>query len=136
MSDPMRVKRLTATPTHNTNIGQDGARRLWHRRIPASLLGPSFLATRSLGGLRKQSPILPRQDIATTVGSPTATREVLIVGRMIRIAVIVRQLFPVSDIAKGDQPERAGRLCDFTVRITGVVAIARRISEDCAINII
>src|SRR5262245_49841184 len=28
---------LTAIPTHNTNLGQDSARRLWHRRIPASL---------------------------------------------------------------------------------------------------
>jgi hypothetical protein len=55
---------------------------------------------------------------------------------MIRIAVIVGQFFPVSDISEGHQPDRAGRLCDFTVRITGMVAIACRVPKDRAINIV
>ena len=55
---------------------------------------------------------------------------------MIRIAVIVRQLFPVADISEGDQPERASRLGDVTVGITGVVAVASGIPEHRAINII
>jgi hypothetical protein len=93
-------------------------------------------ATRLPGALRKQSPILPRQDVATTRVSATATGEVFIVGRMIRITVIVGQFFAVSDIAEGHQPDRAGRLGDFAVRITGAVAIACRVPEDCAINII
>ena len=88
------------------------------------------------GGLREQSPILPRQDIATAIRSSTATREVFIVCRMIRIAVIVRQLFPVRDISEGDNPERPGRLFDFTIGITGVIAKASGIPEDRAINII
>jgi hypothetical protein len=33
-------------------------------------------ATRWLGGLRKQAPILPRQDIATTIVRSTATWEI------------------------------------------------------------
>src|SRR5690242_11639007 len=87
-------------------------------------------------GLREQSPILPRQDIATAMHSPATTWEVFIVCRMIRIAIIERQLFPVADISEGDQPERASRLCDVTVGITGVVAVARGIPEHRAINII
>ena len=55
---------------------------------------------------------------------------------MIRIAVIERQLFPISDIPEGDQPDRAGRLGDFTGGIAGVVAIARGIPEARAINIV
>ena len=103
---------------------------------PASLSGPSFLATRSPGGLREQSPILPRQDIATTIVRSTATWEIFIVGRMIRIAVIVRQLFPIRDIPEGYQPDHAGGLFDFAVGITGVVAIASCIPEHFAVNII
>src|SRR6266571_5641681 len=87
-------------------------------------------------GLREQSPILPRQDIATALRGPTTTWEVFIVCRMIRIAVIEGQFFPVSDISEGDKPERASRLCDVTVGITGVVAVARGIPEHRAINII
>jgi hypothetical protein len=101
-----------------------------------SLSGPISSATRGPGALREESPILPRQDIATTVGGPTATREVCVVGRMIRIAVIVGQFFPVSDIPEGDNPDCADRLFNFTVGITGVVAIAGRIPKDRAINII
>ena len=67
---------------------------------------------------------------------PTVTGEVAITVRLIRIAVIVGQFFSVRDIPEGHQPDRAGRLCDVTVRITGMVAIARRIPEDRAINII
>ena len=87
-------------------------------------------------GRREQAPRLPGQDITTTIASTATTWEVFIVCRIIRIAVIVRQLFPVGDSPEGHQPERAGRLYDVTVRITGVVAIARRIPKDCAINII
>src|SRR5215471_17195968 len=101
LSDPRRDQLLTAIPTHNTNLAQACARRLWPCLRPASLSGPTFLATRSPGGLRQQAPILPRQDIATTIVSATETGEVSIVGRMIRIAVIERQLFPVSDISEG-----------------------------------
>src|SRR5712691_4732867 len=100
----------------------------------AGMASPS--AMRCPGGLREQSPILPRQDIATALGSSTATGEVCIVCRMIRIAVIERQLFPVRDVSEGHKPERAGRLCDVTVGITGVVAVASGIPEHRAINII
>jgi hypothetical protein len=55
---------------------------------------------------------------------------------MIRIAVIVGQLFPVSDIPEGHQPDHTGGLFDGAVGITGVVAIARRVPEARAINII
>jgi hypothetical protein len=55
---------------------------------------------------------------------------------MIRIAVIVRQLFPRRDIPETHKPDRAGRLGYFTIRITGMVAIARGIPEYLAINII
>jgi len=88
------------------------------------------------GGLREQSPILPRQDIATALRGTATTREVCIVCRMIRIAVIVGQFFPVGDISEGHKPERASRLCDVTVGITGVVAVASGIPEHRAINII
>ena len=64
------------------------------------------------------------------------TREVCICFRIIRIAVIERQFFPLADIAEGDQPERASRLGDVTVGITGVVAVASGIPEHRAINII
>ena len=88
------------------------------------------------GALREQSPVFPRQDIATTIVSSTATRKVFVICRMIRIAVIERQLFPLADISEGNQPERAGRLGDVTVVITGVVAVARGILEHRAIDII
>ena len=88
------------------------------------------------GGLWEQSPILPSQDIATTIGGTATTREVCIFFRIIRIAVIERQLLPIGDISEGDQPERASRLGDVTVGITGVVAVARGILEHRAINII
>jgi hypothetical protein len=96
--------------------------------IPSAMGGP--------GGLREQSPMLPRQDIATTSVSPTATGVVLISVRIKVIAVIVRQFVAISDIPEGDDPDRASRLCDLTVGIAGVVAIASRIPEDRAINIV
>jgi hypothetical protein len=77
-----------------------------------------------------------RQDRATALRSTTATREVLITGGIKIIAVIVRQLFPIGDISEGDHPERPGSLFDFTVGITGVVAIAGGIPEHLAVNII
>src|SRR4051812_40883078 len=88
------------------------------------------------GGLREQSPIFPRQDIATALRGTATTREVCIIFRMILIAIIVRQFFPVSNIPEGDQPERASRHGDVTVEITGVVAVASCIPEHRAINII
>ena len=93
-------------------------------------------ASRWPSGLREQSPILLRQDIATTIGGTATTREVCIFFRIIRIAVIERQFFPLADISKSHQPERASRLGDVTVGIAGVVAIASRIPEDRAINIV
>src|SRR6266446_4548894 len=88
------------------------------------------------GGLREQSPILLSQDIATTIDGPTTTREVCIFFRIILIAVIERQFFPIGDIPEGHKPERASRLGDVTVGITGVVAVASGIPEHRAINII
>src|SRR5690349_3965430 len=101
-----------------------------------SLSGHILSATRELGTFREESPILLSQDVATTIGGPAMTREVCIFFRIIRIAVIERQFFPFADISEGDQPERASRLGDVTVGITGVVAVASRIPEHRAINII
>src|SRR4029453_1148145 len=76
------------------------------------------------------------QDITTTIGGTAATGEVLVRVRLKCIAVIERQFFPLADISEGAQPERARRLGDVTVGITGVVAVARGIPEHRAINII
>jgi hypothetical protein len=93
-------------------------------------------AMRCPGGLREQAPRLTSQDIATALRGPATTREVVITIRIVLIAIIVRQFFPVSNIPEGHQPERAGRLFDFTVGITGVIAKASGIPEDRAIDII
>jgi len=60
----------------------------------------------------------------------------LITVKLILIAIIVRQLFSVGDIPEGHNPERPGRLFDFTIGITGVVAIAGGVPEPLAINIV
>jgi hypothetical protein len=66
---------------------------------------------------------------------PTATGEVAITVRIIRIAIIVRQFFPVSDMPEGHNPDRTGGDVDVTIGITGVVDIAGGIPEYLAINI-
>ena len=67
---------------------------------------------------------------------PTATGKVAITVRIILIAVIVGQFFPVSDIPEGHYPDCAGSDVDFTIGITGVVDRAGGVPEDLAINII
>ena len=66
----------------------------------------------------------------------TATGKVAITVRIILIAVIVGQFFPVSDIPEGHNPDRTGGEVDFTIGITGVVDIAGGVPEDLAIDII
>jgi len=56
--------------------------------------------------------------------------------RIILVAIIVRQFFPVSDIPDGHNPERPRRLLDFTIGSTGVVDKAGRVPENLAIDII
>ena len=60
----------------------------------------------------------------------------MIAIRIIFIAVIVRQFFPVSDIPEGHNPDRPGCLFYFTIGITGVIAIAGRIPEYLAVDIV
>ena len=65
----------------------------------------------------------------------TATGKVAISIRIILIAVIVRQFFPISDIPEGYNPDCTGGEVDSTIGITGVVDIAGGIPEYLAINI-
>ena len=51
---------------------------------------------------------------------PTATGEVAITVQIIRIAIIVRQFFPVSDMPEGHNPDRTGGDVDVTIGSTGV----------------
>ncbi len=67
---------------------------------------------------------------------PTATGEVAITVRIIRIAIIVRQFFPSSDMPEGHNPDRTGGDVDVTIGSTGVVDIAGGVPEYLAINII
>jgi len=67
---------------------------------------------------------------------PTATRKVAIRGRIILIAIIVGQFFPISDMPEGHNPDRTGGDVDVTIGVTGVVDIAGGVPADLAINII
>ena len=107
--------------TMECDLGQACVRRLWHCMIPAYLSGPTFLATRSPGSLRKQSPILPRQDIATTMlFTEMAGLWVLIIHL---IAVIVREFLTCLNIPDRYNPDDIPELFGLAVWVTRMMIL-------------
>ena len=77
------------------------------------------------------SPVIFIKDIAATIFGATCADVFLRI-----IPVIVAQFLACFDVAEGDNPNRAGGLFYETIRIAGMVDVARRIAQHLAVNFI